>query len=153
MTTTRTINPSVIRVLAPRHRELSYWLLILPFLSVFLVSVMLNVFDYAGGIKDYEALGFPGWLVWWATGAKLIGLAAVVWGRSRVISTWAYAGFVYDLLLAITAHIAEDEPPVRLVVAIVSLMLTGLAIWADWRSRLPRDPAARVGRRQPSVRD
>lgn len=123
----------------PRNRTLSYWLLVSPFFLIFFASALLNVLDPVGGIKDYEALAFPGWLVWWATGAKVIGLAAIVWGRSRVLSTWAYAGFVYDLLLAITAHVVVLDA-MRLLIALVTLAASGLAIWAEWRSRLSQNP-------------
>jgi hypothetical protein len=120
--------------LFPAARRLPYWLLIFPFGLIFVGSVVLNIFDVSGGEVDYVDLGFPAWLVWWATVAKVLGLAAIVWGRSRILTIAAYAGFVYDLLLAVTAHIYHQPIYLdRLILAIATLVFAAVAIWAEHR--------------------
>lgn len=86
--------------------------------------------DYDGTITQLRELGFPTYLAWPQTIAKLLGVVAVLSRRSRTLSQFAYAGFLFDMLLALAAHIAERQLYGLVAVA-------GLAIWA-WAFREDR---------------
>ena len=89
---------------------------------VFIVSISLSVGDAPGTYAEIVRLGFPLWIVWPQTLAKALGVIALVWGRSHALRDFAFAGFLFDLLLAIGAHIAHGD-------AFVVVALISLAIW------------------------
>ena len=60
--------------------------------------------------------------MWPLTAAKALGVLAIIFSRSRSLRDFAYAGFLYDLLLAIGAHVVHGDT--WIVVALISL-----AIW------------------------
>jgi hypothetical protein len=47
----------------------------------------------------------------------------ILWGRWTTLTLFAFAGFLYDLVLALGAHIAHQDPQGFLAAA-------GLVIWA-----------------------
>lgn len=100
-----------------------YWLATGLFCAIFVLSALSYFVDYDGAAATYERLGYPDRLVWPLAAAKLLGVAAILWGRSRTLTLFAFAGFLFDLLLALQAHIAERE-------ADVVLLVMGLALWA-----------------------
>jgi DoxX-like family len=56
-------------------------------------------------------LGYPGYLVAILIAAKLAGVAAVLSRVSVALSDLAYAGMLYHLLLAISAHLNRNDIP------------------------------------------
>lgn len=67
--------------------------------------------------------------------AKLAGVVTILWGRFRTLVLFAFAGFLYDLLLASGSHIAQDDP--QLALAALGLVLWAGAFGVDrlgWRS-------------------
>jgi hypothetical protein len=98
---------------------------------VFLVSVLLTVVDYDGTIAQLRDLGFPTYFAWPQAAAKLLGVVAVLTRRSRTLALFAYAGFLFDMLLALAAHVAEREP--YALVAVAGLVIWGFAFAADRR--------------------
>lgn len=89
---------------------------------VFLISIGLSVFDAAGTIAEYRRLSFPEWLLIPKTTANALGLLALFQTRSQRLKDFAFAGFLYNLLLALGAHIAQQE------VAVI-LPIVGLGAW------------------------
>jgi len=57
-----------------------------------------------------EGLGFPAYLLYPLGIAKILGLIAIWTRKSNLLKEWAYAGFFFNLLLAITAHAMVYEP-------------------------------------------
>lgn len=105
-----------------RNTRVLYIIAIGLLIVLFSVSIWLSVSDPQGTIDEYHKLSFPDWLLIPQASAKLLGLIGVVQRRSRTIKDFAYAGFLYNLLLAFGAHVATRDPQVLLA-------LLGLAIW------------------------
>lgn len=99
-----------------------YWLSIGLFTLLFAVSIGLTLGDLPGSYASYARLGFPSWSIFFNATAKILGLVAILHNRSRTLKDFAYAGFLYDLLLAIFAHISLGESD-------VFLALFGLVLW------------------------
>ncbi|MEM9072936.1 MAG: DoxX family protein [Myxococcota bacterium] len=70
----------------------------------------------------FERLGYPGYLPLPLAIAKLLGIAAILTKRFRRLTEWAYAGFFFDLVLAVSAHIAVGDGG-------YVLSGTGLVLW------------------------
>jgi DoxX-like family len=114
------------------------------FVLIFGASALWNLVDPAGGRADYLAHGYPAYVVYPVAAAKLAGLAVILWGRWRTLTGLAFAGFVYDLVLGIGAHIAEAEVA-RGSLAVFTMLVTVGAWWLDQgrRRQASRPPQRR----------
>ncbi len=74
-----------------------------------LLSAGMYFFKHAMVVEMFEALSYPPYIIYPLGIAKILGLIAIWSNKSKTLKEWAYAGFVFDFLLAISAHInAED---------------------------------------------
>ncbi len=99
-----------------------YWLATGLFTLLFVVSIVLTLGDLPASYVSYERLGFPSWSIFFNGFAKILGLIAILHNKSRTLKDFAFAGFLYDLLLALCAHIALQETD-------AFLALFGLVLW------------------------
>ncbi len=76
-------------------------------------SAGLYFFNHAEVTEIFTRLGYPTYIIYPLAVAKILGLAAIWTGYSRILTEWAYAGFFFDLVLALSAHfaIADGEWP------------------------------------------
>ncbi len=86
-----------------------YWIATGLFLALFIGSVILGLADINESYKEFVHLEFPAWSFIALTVAKVLGLVAIVTNRSQTLKDFAFAGFLYDLLLALGGHIAHQE--------------------------------------------
>lgn len=115
---------------APAGDRRLRWIVTGLFCLIFGFSALWNLVDPEGGRLDYLAHGYPGYVVYPVAIAKLAGIGVILWGRSRTLTDLAFAGFLYDLMLALGAHLAEGEA-VRGVLALITLVVTVGAWWLD----------------------
>lgn len=120
------------------RRRLGYWLWTGALCLVFTVSGLLYLVDPDGSAKAYLSYGYPGRLTLvYAVGlAKLAAVVVVLWGRRPELTTFALAGFLFDLLLALEAHAHVRDAAFGLV-ALTTLVLWIGAFAADragWRT-------------------
>lgn len=99
-----------------------YWIATGLFTLLFSVSVILTLGEFPISVEVYRVLGFDRWLVFFNAFAKILGLAAILQNRSRTLKEFAFAGFLFDLLLALVAHILLQQIE-------VFLALFGLVLW------------------------
>ncbi len=73
----------------------------------------------------FESVNYPEYLVYPLATAKVLGLIAI-WGNfSKWLKEWAYAGFFFDVTLAITAHlVSKDGGEAFAIVAFISLIIS-----------------------------
>jgi hypothetical protein len=73
----------------------------------------------------FESVNYPRYLVYPLAIAKILGLIAI-WGNfSKWLKEWAYAGFFFDIALAITAHmVAKDGGEAFAIVAFIALLIS-----------------------------
>lgn len=71
--------------------------------------------------------------------AKVLGLAAIQSRQSRLLTGLAFAGFFYDVLLALGAHVVQRDQP-SILLATTGLLAVVAAYWAHQR-RYPPVPA------------
>jgi hypothetical protein len=88
------------------------------------LSAALSAFDPDGTRVTSAKLGFPTFLaVYPLAAAKLAAVVAILWRKSKVLTHFAFAGLLYDMLLALGGHIdAKDFPAGYLAVF-------GLIVW------------------------
>lgn len=57
----------------------------------------------------FTKLEFPTYLIYPMGIAKFLGLIAIWFNVSKTLKEWAYAGFVFNFLLGISAHINVND--------------------------------------------
>jgi len=57
----------------------------------------------------FENLQFPTYLIYPMGGAKFLGIIVIWTNKSKLLKEWAYAGFVFNFLLAISAHLNVND--------------------------------------------
>lgn len=76
-------------------------------------------------VGAFTKLGYPTYLIYPLAILKLLGLIAIWTKMSKSLTEWAYAGFFFDVILALTAHLmigdGEFQPAsLALVLVLVS---------------------------------
>jgi hypothetical protein len=120
--------------------RLRYWVPTGAFCLLFVGSVILTFSDLEESRVATEGFGFPAWAVVPQGVAKALGLVAVLVPRWHTLTGLAFAGFLYDLLLAWGAHIAQRDAP-NFALASLGLVLTSGAYLAYRRRYRSRPPA------------
>lgn len=63
--------------------------------------------DKFGGF--FETLGFPMWVMYVLGVFKILGILVLLFVRWGSLKEWAYAGFMFNFLLALGAYLAQDQ--------------------------------------------
>ena len=71
---------------------------------LFLASAMMYIFNYEYVHGAFVSLGFPTWIIYPLAGLKILGAVTVLTRFSSFLKELAYAGFLYDAVLALVAH-------------------------------------------------
>jgi hypothetical protein len=101
-----------------------YWLPTGLLCLIFVASAALTTFDPNGTRVADAKLGFPTFLaVYPLAAAKLSAVIAILWRKSKVLTHFAFAGLLYDMLLALGAHIHAKDFPAGY------LAIFGLIVW------------------------
>lgn len=103
-----------------------------PFFVIFLGSIVLTFLDLEATRVATVGFGYPAWVVVPQGIAKVLGLVAIVSRRSRLLTGLAFAGFFYDVLLALGAHLVQQDLP-NIALASAGLLSIGAAYWAHQR--------------------
>jgi hypothetical protein len=82
-----------------------------------------SVFNKVLFTQRFADLGYPTYLIYPLTIAKLLGLVAIWSGKSKTLREWAYAGFFFNFLLAFAAESqAVDADYVSSPLALIALL-------------------------------
>lgn len=85
-------------------------------------SAGLYFFNHAAVADIFTKLGFPTYIIYPLAIAKILGLIAIWTKYSKSLTEWAYAGFFFDFVLALSAHLnAGDGEWIPAAVALILL--------------------------------
>jgi DoxX-like family len=105
-------------------RRYAYWICT-GLLALWLTpSGVLDIILAPGVVKILNHLGYPAYLGPILGVAKLLGMAAILYPRTRILREWAYAGITIDLLGAFVSHSVVHDP---LGIRITPLLVMALA--------------------------
>ena len=76
---------------------------------IFLFSAYMYLSNYEQVTGFFEELMFPTWLIYPMAIAKILGVIAILSKQSKFLKELAYAGFFYDALLALCAHLINGD--------------------------------------------
>ncbi|NNF33980.1 MAG: DoxX family protein [Saprospiraceae bacterium] len=74
-----------------------------------LMSAGMYFFDHEMVRETFTNLGYPTYIIYPLAIAKILGLIAIWSGKSKMLKEWAYAGFFFDFILALSAHINVND--------------------------------------------
>ncbi|TXF89542.1 DoxX family protein [Neolewinella aurantiaca] len=89
--------------------KIIYWVATGLTCLIFTFSAGMYILNYEMISGFFPELGFPTWLVAPLAAAKLLGVAAILTRKVRVLTEWAYAGFFFDAVLAQAAHVDHGD--------------------------------------------
>ncbi|NME68095.1 DoxX family protein [Flammeovirga aprica] len=77
--------------------------------ALMLMSATMYLAQYEMVSEVFGKLGFPTFIIYPLAVAKYLGLIAIWSNISPKLKEWAYAGFFFDIVLAIGAHININD--------------------------------------------
>ena len=90
-----------------------------------LFSVGMYFFNHEEIVKAFISLGFPTYIIYPLAIAKLLGLFALWMLQKKVIVEWAYAGFLFNFILAFFAHyMINDGEQMGALMALLLLIVS-----------------------------
>jgi hypothetical protein len=110
-----------------------YWVETLLFCAAMLSGGIMMLMGAEQNVKGIVDLGYPAYLCKILGTAKILGVAAVLWGGSRLLKEWAYAGFTFLLLGATASHIFHGDEMWRILVPPFLLLLV-LMSHRQWKT-------------------
>ena len=104
--------------------RIGYYIALGLFTALMLFSAFNYFFNYEAMKEAFTSLGFPVYLIYPLAIAKLLGLAAIWTKQSLVLKEWAYAGFVFNTLLAASAHLNTGDGQAGGALVALALIVT-----------------------------
>ena len=101
-----------------------YWIATGLFSALMLMSATMYVVQHDMVAEMFKSLGHPVHIIYPLALAKLLGVIAILTKRSQTLKEWAYAGFFFELLLAVGAHIAVGDGGAGGAIMGLALILT-----------------------------
>lgn len=115
-----------------------YWLETGLFCFMFVFSAVWTLVDIPGTVSEFKELEYPGFLPAPLAIAKLLGVAAILTNKSQTLKQFAFAGFLFDLLLAALGHYHHPNTGTGIELAIFGICLWIYAYAVDRYFRAPR---------------
>lgn len=77
--------------------------------ALMLFSAGMYFFNHSTIVNAFQSLGFPPYIIYPLATAKILGLIAIWSNYSKTLKEWAYAGFFFNFLLALSAHLVKAD--------------------------------------------
>lgn len=90
-------------------KRAAYWVVTGLFSLMVAAGAMMYFVQNDMVVESFTNLGFPTFIVYPLAIAKLLGLVAILTNKSAKLKEWAYAGFFFDFVLAISAHLSVGD--------------------------------------------
>ncbi len=110
-----------------KTNKIIYWIATGLLTVMMLMSVGMYFSNHAEVSDTFLKLGFPTYIIYPLAIAKLLGLIAIWTNKIKALKEWAYAGFFFNIILAIAAHIMINDG--EHMPAIVALVLLLVSYW------------------------
>jgi hypothetical protein len=91
--------------------------------AILLMSIYMYFFDYDNVAAKFQTMGFSTYIIYPLAIAKILGLVAIWSNLSPMLKEWAYAGFFFDFVLALSAHLHNGDGGYMLAFAAIVLLM------------------------------
>jgi len=106
--------------------------------GIMLMSVWAYLFEHETSSQNFLAFGHPTHIIYPLALAKILGLIALWTKGFPTLKEWAYAGFTFNILIALLAHIVVKD--ILVVVPIAALVFVAIS-YLTYRKQLAFDKA------------
>ncbi|MDG1330965.1 MAG: DoxX family protein [Crocinitomicaceae bacterium] len=115
--------------------RITHWIFTGLLSALLLMSASMYVFNHDEVSLQVAALGFPVWIIYPLAVMKVLGVLMILTKFKTWLTEWAYAGMVFNMLLAFGAHMAAgDGEQFGAVIAFV-LVIGSFATWkSGWKA-------------------
>jgi hypothetical protein len=108
-----------------KTNKIVYWIATGLLCLMMLGSAAMYIFNHAEVAKIFTSLGYPTYIIYPLAIAKILGVIAILTRYSITLKEWAYAGFFFDFVLALSAHLnASDGGFITPIIALVLLFVS-----------------------------
>jgi hypothetical protein len=87
-------------------------------------SALMYLFNHQEVAEVFTRLGYPVYVIYPLAVAKLLGVTAITTRKVNTLTEWAYAGFFFDVLLALSAHVTAGDGEWQPALVASALVLT-----------------------------
>ncbi|MGK0414430.1 MAG: hypothetical protein ACJA1B_002655 [Polaribacter sp.] len=87
-----------------KTNKIIYWIATGLLCALFIMGAMMYLTNYPRAEGFFMSLGFPTWIIYPLAALKIIGPITVLIRKSLFLKELAYAGFIFDAILAFFAH-------------------------------------------------
>jgi hypothetical protein len=117
-----------------KKMKIIHWIVTGLLSAMLLMSASLYITNHEIMAAAFLSFGFPSWLLYPLAVAKILGVLAVLTKFNSTLTEMAYAGFLFNFLLAIGAHVhAEDGSEMSAVVALLFLVGSYVTWKLGWK--------------------
>ena len=89
--------------------KIAYWIITGLFTVFMVLGTYRYFFAYETVLENMNSLGYPSYLIYPSAITKILGLVAIITNLSSLLKNLAYAGFFYEMLLAVYSHIMVED--------------------------------------------
>ncbi|TMM55790.1 DoxX family protein [Maribacter algarum] len=108
-----------------KRNKIIYWISTGLLCALFMFSAMMYFFNYPRIEGFFINLGFPVWIIYPLAVLKVFGVIAILTKKVNLLKELAYAGFLYDAILALSAHIIVDDG--EFMPAVIAIVATAVS--------------------------
>ena len=108
-----------------RTLRVLYWIVTLLFVVPQLWSAIQMLTGAPRMTATIVGLGYPIYVMKILGVAKILGAAAILYGRFPLLKEWAYVGFTFDVIGAFCSHVGAGDP---IYIAFVPLVFLALQL-------------------------
>lgn len=120
-----------------------YWALTGFFSLAMVAGGLTETFAVPYHVSAMKQLGYPLYILPFPGLAKLLGVTAILSGKSIRLKEWAYAGFCFDLLGAAYSHLMVSQAK-EAVPPLIFLVIGGFT-YALWKQQSVSEQPALIG--------
>ncbi len=92
-----------------RSYKIAYWVSTGLLTALMLMSAGMYLFNNPSVQEAFTSLGYPTHIIYPLAIAKILGLIAIWTNYNKSLKEWAYAGFFFDVSLAVMAHLVAND--------------------------------------------
>ena len=119
-----------------------YWGLTALFCLALTLGAVTEFLEVPMQVTGMKALGYPVYILPFLGIAKVLGVAAILYGKQVRLKEWAYAGITFDLLGATYSHVMSSQ--IKEAVPALVLVILCLVTYNLWRSSQPAESRFRM---------
>jgi hypothetical protein len=96
---------------------------------IVLMYVGNSIFNHEMFSHRFAGLGYPTYIIYPLTIAKVLGLIAIWSNKSKTLKEWAYAGLFFNFVLAMLAEMHADDGEFVSSLLATFALLTSYGMW------------------------